>query len=157
MNENLFAPKPEEVAPTLQSPNEEALPFAQTLKSDVMPNDGRDIPTLINEEETFSQSGTLRSAEEYEAAAGSGIREKTPESVSVMGTAPISSEVISEESYPMEEVLDPKESTPEGFKLHDIPEWEVKAKGTIPTSEHGDAPNQPSAFDETENGTLRAA
>ncbi len=78
MNENLFAPKPKEVAPTLKSPN-------------------------------------------------------------------------------MEEVIDPIKEKPEGFKLRDVPEWEVRARGTISTSECGGAPNQQSELDDTDKGTLRAA
>jgi hypothetical protein len=157
MNEQLFEPKPEEVAPTLKTPDEVDLPFAETLKSDVMPNDGSNISTLIITKETFSQTDTLRSTEESGALVESGIREKSPDSVSVVGTAPISSKVISKESYPMEEVLEPSEKKPAGFKLQDVPEWEIRAKGTVPTSEKYDAPDQPSSYKDKGDETLRAA
>jgi len=157
MNEKTFAPKPEEVAPTLKSPDEVNLPYAETLRGGAMPDDGKNVSTLINKQEAFSQTGTLRSAEEYETPVESEINEKNPDSISAMGTAPISSEVISEESYPFEEVVNPLKKKPEGFSLHDVPEWEFKARGTVPASEISQAPNSPKAMEDVGNETLRAA
>ncbi|MDF1497686.1 MAG: hypothetical protein P1P90_06595 [Patescibacteria group bacterium] len=145
MNEREFVPKPEEIAPTLKSPDDPGLPYAETLKSSAQP---------YSEKEAISQLGTLRSTEASDAPIESGIREKNPDSISVVGTAPISSEVLSEEAYPMEEVLEPSEKSPEGFKLHEVPEWEIKARGTVPTPETAGAPNMPSEIEKSNASSI---